>query len=106
MLADPRRVAANELAVTRMFAAGAHLVDVVPARTALGLGPSDFLHAGPPIDWARASGPMRGALIGAALFEGLVTDLRGGRGRLARGTLGHAGFRAITTTRSGRWPVS
>jgi Protein of unknown function (DUF1116) len=46
----------------------------VPARDALGLGPSDFLHAGPPIDWARASGPMRGALIGAALFEGLADD--------------------------------
>jgi hypothetical protein len=87
VLADPRRVAGNELAVERMFAAGAHLVDVVPARAALGLGPSDFLHAGPPIDWARASGPMRGALIGATLFEGLVTTAEAAEAELARGTL-------------------
>ena len=39
----------------------------------LGLGPSDFLHAGPPIDWERASGPLRGALMGAAMLEGLAS---------------------------------
>jgi hypothetical protein len=31
-----------------------------------------FLHAGPPIEWARMSGPLRGAIIGAMLFEGLA----------------------------------
>ena len=36
--------------------------------------PGEFLHAGPPIDWERASGPLRGALIGAMLFEGLADD--------------------------------
>ena len=29
-----------------------------------------LLHAGPPIEWERASGPLRGAVIGAALYEG------------------------------------
>src|SRR3954463_12452888 len=72
VLADPRREAANATAVDRMLSSGAQLVDVLPASAVLGLGPSDFLHAGPPIDWTRASGPMRGALIGAALFEELV----------------------------------
>ena len=33
----------------------------------------EFLHAGPPIGWDRASGPLRGALIGAMLFEGSPT---------------------------------
>ena len=69
---DRRRGAANALAVGRMLAAGAELVDVRPAREVLGLEPGQFLHAGPPIEWGRASGPLRGALIGAALFEGLV----------------------------------
>jgi hypothetical protein len=72
VLADPRRVAANAAALERMLASRAHLVDVRPARDVLGLGPRQLLHAGPPISWDRASGPMRGALIGAALFEGLA----------------------------------
>jgi hypothetical protein len=33
-----------------------------------------LLHAGPPIEWERMSGPLRGAVIGALLFEGLVKD--------------------------------
>ncbi|MEY9912609.1 hypothetical protein ABIA35_008876 [Catenulispora sp. MAP12-49] len=69
---DRRRAEANALAVRRMLAAGCELVDVRPAREVLGLAAGQFLHAGPPIGWGRASGPMRGALIGAALFEGLV----------------------------------
>ncbi len=28
----------------------------------------------PPSNWERASGPMRGALIGGMLFEGLAAD--------------------------------
>ena len=71
---DPRRPAANAEAVDRMRAVSAHLVDVVPAREALDLGAGDFLHAGPPVTWDRASGPMRGALMGAATLEGLVDD--------------------------------
>ena len=31
-----------------------------------------FLHAGPPIEWPDMSGPLRGAIIGAALYEGLA----------------------------------
>jgi succinyl-CoA synthetase alpha subunit len=72
VLADPRRREANALALQRMTAAGADLVDVRPAHEALGLERGTFLHAGPPIEWERASGPMRGALIGAVLFEGLA----------------------------------
>jgi hypothetical protein len=43
--------------------------DVIP-----GLKPNLLLHAGPPIEWARMSGPLRGAVIGALLFEGLAKD--------------------------------
>jgi hypothetical protein len=69
---DPRRHAANAYAVGRLTGARPHLVDVRPASDVLGLSPGTFLHAGPPIGWDRASGPLRGALIGAALFEGLA----------------------------------
>jgi hypothetical protein len=74
VLADPRRPAANAEAARRMLAAGATLVDVRPAAEVVGLAPGQFCHAGPPIGWQRASGPLRGALIGAVLLEGLAAD--------------------------------
>jgi hypothetical protein len=67
---DPRRAAANRTAVERVLAAGSVLVDVRPAREVLGLPDRTLLHAGPPLTWEAASGPMRGALVGACLFEG------------------------------------
>jgi len=33
-----------------------------------------LLHAGPPIEWPRMSGPMKGAVIGAIMYEGWATD--------------------------------
>ncbi len=71
---DPLRHRANERAVEAMLAVQATLVDVAPAAEVLGLEPGQFLHAGPPIGWGSASGPLRGALMGAAAFEGLVDD--------------------------------
>jgi hypothetical protein len=85
VLADPRRAAANDEALSRMLGAGAQLVDVRPAREALGLEPGEFLHAGPPIEWDRASGPLQGALIGAALLEGLAASAQDAEAALARG---------------------
>ncbi|MEP6697239.1 MAG: DUF1116 domain-containing protein [Pseudonocardiales bacterium] len=72
VMADPRRAAGNRTALDRVLAVSPCLVDVRPATDVLGLQPGHFLHAGPPINWARASGPLRGALIGAALLEGLA----------------------------------
>jgi hypothetical protein len=83
VLADPRRYAANRDAVARMLAAGALLVDVAPAAQVVGLEPGQFCHAGPPITWDRASGPMRGALIGATLLENLADDPADAQVRLA-----------------------
>ncbi len=85
VMADPRRPHANALAAERMLAAGASLVDVRPASDVLGLGRDEFCHAGPPITWDRASGPMRGALIGAALLEGLAPTPGDAEMLLARG---------------------
>jgi hypothetical protein len=69
---DPLRHAANQRAVEAMLGVQAVLVDVAPASDLLGLEAGQFLHAGPPIGWDRASGPLRGALMGAAALEGLV----------------------------------
>lgn len=75
LAADERTAAANAEAVGRLLATRPLLVDVLPAREAFpDLGPQTFLHAGPPIDWDSASGPLRGALIGAVLYEGLAPD--------------------------------
>jgi len=72
--ADPLRRDANARAVAAMLDVTAVLVDVLPAGDVLGLERGDFLHAGPPIGWDRASGPLRGALMGAAALEGLADD--------------------------------
>ncbi|MEU8796568.1 DUF1116 domain-containing protein [Spirillospora sp. NPDC048819] len=85
VLGDPGHAAANARAVRRMLTARPHLVDVRPAREVLGLDAGTFLHAGPPLEWERASGPMRGALIGAMLLEGLAETPVGAERELERG---------------------
>jgi hypothetical protein len=65
--------AANQTAVSRMMEARPILKGVATAREVIpGMKDNLFLHAGPPIEWARMSGPLRGAIIGAMLFEGLT----------------------------------
>ncbi len=75
-------------------------------REALALDAGAFLHAGPPIDWERASGPLRGALIGAMLLEGLADTPEQAERRRWRPATGCTGSRATTTARWARWPVS
>lgn len=79
-LSDPavraRIDAANEQAVTRIIEAHPVLVgfgraiDVVPGMT-----PETILHAGPPIEWERMNGAMKGAVTGALVFESLAKNL-------------------------------
>jgi hypothetical protein len=62
---------ANATVVTRLVSARPVLVDVRPAGEVIaGLAGRTLLCAGPPIAWARMCGPVKGAVIGAALFEG------------------------------------
>jgi len=75
LLADPAVDAANQVAVQRMLAAHPVLIDVRPAHEVLpALKKYILLHAGPPIQWERMCGPMRGAVIGACLYEGWAKD--------------------------------
>ena len=65
---------ANQTAVERMMSARPILKSVDTARDVIpGMKDNLFLHAGPPIEWARMSGPLRGAMIGAMIFEGLAS---------------------------------
>jgi hypothetical protein len=84
---DPRRAAANRTAVERLLAAGSQLVDVRPARDVLDLADRTLLHSGPPLTWETASGPMRGALIGACLFEGWARDVEEAERMLGAGEI-------------------
>jgi hypothetical protein len=70
--ADPRTEAANRTALERLTSAEPHWVGIRTAREAVGIEKGQFLHAGPPITWERASGPMRGALIAGMLYEGMA----------------------------------
>ena len=47
-----------------------------------------LLHAGPPIDWKRASGPLRGAIIGASLYEEWAETPREAERMTERGEIG------------------
>ena len=67
---------ANQQAIERMFAGEPVLVDVIPAAEAIPqLKDRMILHAGPPVEWGRMCGPMRGAIMGIAVFEGWADDL-------------------------------
>src|SRR5688500_8013818 len=66
---------ANQTAVERMMSSRPILKAVATARDVIPeMKDNLFLHAGPPIEWARMSGTLRGAMIGAMLFEGLAAN--------------------------------
>jgi uncharacterized protein DUF1116 len=77
---------ANRTAVERMMAARPVLKGLATAREVIpGMAEDLLLHAGPPIEWERASGPLRGAVIGALLFEGRARDEAGATALIERG---------------------
>ena len=67
---------ANDKALKHMLSADPVLIDVRPAAEVIeGLGDRMILHAGPPIEWERMCGPMRGAIAGAMVLEGWASSL-------------------------------
>ena len=80
--------AANRLAFERLITADPVWVDVRPARDTLAdMTPTTILYAGPPIEWERMCGAMRGGIIGALLYEGLANtpaeaEQLAGRGKI------------------------
>ena len=91
LLGDPRVDHANQEVVQRMMAARPRLVDVQPAGEAIpGMHKHLLLHAGPPITWERMSGPLRGAITGALLYEGLAPGIAAAERLAASGDIAFA----------------
>lgn len=66
---------ANLVCVTRMMESHPVVTGVAPARDVIpGMADDLLLHAGPPVTWDRMAGPMRGAVIGALMFEGKASN--------------------------------
>lgn len=67
--------AANRSAADRILKGKPVLVGVGVARDVVpGMRPNLVLHSGPPIAWDRMCGPLRGAVIGGLIYEGLAKD--------------------------------
>src|SRR5437588_3035636 len=91
LLGNARVDQANQEAVKRMIATRPRLVDVRPAGEVIaGMHKRLVLHAGPPITWERMSGPLRGAIIGALLYENLAPDLAAAEQLAASGEIAFA----------------
>lgn len=66
---------ANQKAIDAMMEARPVLVGVAKALDVIpGMHRNLFLHAGPPITWERMAGPVKGAMIGAMIFEGCASN--------------------------------
>ncbi len=62
---------ANQECLKKIQESTAVWVDICTARDVVpGMGDRTVFHAGPPVTWDKMCGPMRGAIIGACLFEG------------------------------------
>lgn len=79
---------ANQEALKRVLNSQAKLVSVMPAKLVIpGMDDKTFLHAGPPITFDKMAGPMKGAILGAILFEGLAKDLASAEKLAASGAI-------------------
>jgi len=66
---------ANQEAVNRIINSKVVWVDVKPAIEVIpGMEKNLILHAGPPITFKRMCRPQKNAMLGAAMYEGLVTS--------------------------------
>jgi hypothetical protein len=88
LLGDARIDAANAQATQRIVAARPLWEDIALRADAVWpqmRGARLLLHAGPPVPWQAMCGPMRGAMVGAALYEGWAETPEAAEAMLARG---------------------
>ncbi|MFO8042054.1 MAG: DUF1116 domain-containing protein [Alkalispirochaeta sp.] len=68
------RAAANKEAIDRVQAGKPTLMDIGIAKDVVpGMHKKLILHAGPPVTWENMAGPMRGAVMGGLIYEGLAS---------------------------------
>ena len=66
---------ANKIAFEKMTNAQPVLIEIARAKDVIkGIARETILHAGPPIVWNKMCGPVRGAVIGDLIYEGLAKD--------------------------------
>jgi hypothetical protein len=105
----------NAEAVSRLLQGRPVLVEVRPASEVIpGMRDTLVLHAGPPLDWQRMCGPLRGAIIGGLLFQGLARSQREAAKLAASGQIAFAPnhqygavgpMAGVTTARMPVWVV-
>ena len=88
MTGHPAIEAANKTAFERYLSSEPKVIDVLPAKEAItSMGDRTILHAGPPIAWDDMCGPVKGAILGAIIFEGWADDLAAAEAQAARGDI-------------------
>lgn len=88
ILQHDRRDLANQRVMSIFNQAAPAIIDIQRARDVIpNMADNLILHAGPPIAWADVAGPMQGAIMGAAVYEGLAHDLETARVLLERGEI-------------------
>lgn len=66
---------ANKEAVNRLLKAQPTIIGIGRAGDDIpGMSKNTVLHAGPPITWDKMSGPLKGAVIGGIIYEGLAAN--------------------------------
>ena len=79
---------ANIEALERVLSARPMLVGMGEAGEVIpDMGERMLLHAGPPIAWERMSGPLKGAIIGAILYEGWANTSEEAEAMASRGKI-------------------
>ena len=74
-MVQERIEAANKKVMEIILNGQPTLLDIGVAEEVIpGMTKKTILHAGPPIKWGKMSGPLRGAVIGALIYEGLAVD--------------------------------
>ncbi|TVR32398.1 MAG: DUF1116 domain-containing protein [Spirochaetaceae bacterium] len=68
-----KRDQANDQAVERLMKSKPTLIDIgIAADVVPGMHKKLVLHSGPPVTWDKMAGPVRGAVIGGLIYEGLA----------------------------------
>lgn len=89
--AQPAIEKANQKAIRAILEARPCLIGLERARDVIpGMKKNLILHAGPPITWKRMCGPMRGAIMGALMYEGMAKNPREAAELAASGEIRYA----------------
>ena len=79
---------ANNLSIERILSSNPVLVDVKPAIEAIpSFRKNLFLCSGPQIAWEQKTDPVKGAILGAAIFEGMAKDLKEAEELVSNGSI-------------------